>query len=206
MNPRILTFALLPVAAMAQQRLTFGVQGGIQTQTPVSQTSIVPFSAGATLGLRIISGLSLESGVLYTRLGSGNRQASFLYPENSVTMTFENWHGRAVEIPILAKYRFRGEEARWRPFVTAGPTVRHTSLKSQYFTSVFSGTPVTGTGGDVLKTETSGWNVDPAAGLGVDFRAGRFHLEPEARYSYWAAGEQGRIRKNQVTLMLGFRF
>jgi hypothetical protein len=48
--------------------------------------------------------------------------------------------------------------------------------------------------------------VDPAAGLGVDFRAGRFHLEPEARYSYWSAGEHGRIRKNQVTLMLGFRF
>lgn len=203
---------------MAQQRLTFGVQGGIQTQAPVSQTSIVPFSAGATVGLHIISGLSLESGVLYTRLGSGNRQASFLYPENSITMTFESWHGRAVEVPFLAKYRFRGEEARWRPFVTAGPTVRHTSLKSQYFTSVFSGTPVTGTGGsappprlcrergNALKTETSEWNVDPAAGLGVDFRAGRFHLEPEARYSYWAAGEHGRIRKNQVTLMLGFRF
>jgi hypothetical protein len=206
MNLRILIVGLLPLTAMAQ-RVTFGIQGGIQTQTPVSQTSAVPFAAGATVGLHIISGLSLESGVLYTRLGSGNRQGTFLYPENSVTTTFESWHARAVEVPFLAKYRFRGEEARWRPFVTAGPTVRHTSLNSQFFTSVLSGTPLNGNFGNVLKTETFGWNVDPAAGLGVDFRAGRFHLEPEARYSYWGAGtDNGRIRKNQVTLMLGFRF
>jgi hypothetical protein len=178
----------------------------VQTQGPVSQSATVPFGGGATLNLRLVSGLSLESGLLYTRIGSGHNNAAFLYPQDSVTMTFENWHGNALELPFLAKYRFRGEHATWRPFVTAGPTVRHTSVRSDYSTSVFSGNPVTGRGGPGLQTKSTEWNVDPAAGLGVDFRAGRFHLEPEARYSYWAAGEHGRIRKNQVSLMLGFRF
>jgi hypothetical protein len=205
MNLRILVLALLPVVVAAQQRFSFGVQGGVQAEAPVLQAGSVPFAAGASLNVHIISRLSFEPGVLFTRLGSGHNQSAFLYPENSVTLTFENWRGRAVEIPLLAKYRFRNERGNWRPFVTAGPTVRWTSLRSDYFTSVFSGAPAS-SGGPLLKVKNTEWNVDPAAGVGVDFRAGRFHLEPEARYSYWAAGEHGRIRKNQVTLLLGFRF
>ena len=158
------------------------------------------------MNVRLISGLSLETGVLYTHIGSGNNNGTFFYPQDSVTLTFEKWHGNAVEFPILAKFRLRGEDALWRPFVTAGPTVRRTSLHSEYFSSVLSGNGLTGVGNGVANTRNTGWNVDPSAGLGVDFRAGRLHLEPEARYSYWSAGGHGRIRKNQVTLLLGFRF
>jgi hypothetical protein len=50
------------------------------------------------------------------------------------------------------------------------------------------------------------WNVDPTFGAGIDFKTGRFHLEPEVRYSYWGAGKNSAVRKNQVGVQLGFRF
>jgi hypothetical protein len=92
--------------------------------------------------------------------------------------------------------------------VTAGPTIRRTSLRNEYNATVFSGAPITpGTTPFFLNSERVDWHADPAAGAGVDFKAGRFHLDPEVRYSYWGAGEElYPVRKNQVNFLLGFRF
>jgi hypothetical protein len=202
----ILLFALLPLAASAQ-RLSFGVQGGVPVQTPLGSTDQIPFALGPTVNVHVLGGLSLESGLLYERIGRRSDNGTFLYPENSVTLTFATSHGNALEFPILAKYRFRGAHSAWRPFLTAGPTVRRTSITTDYFASVLSGTalsPINPAG--PIHGNSTQWNVDPAAGAGADFRAGRFHLEPEMRYSYWAAGKTGPIRKNQVNFLLGFRF
>ena len=201
----ILTFTLLPLTASAQL-FTFGVQGGVPAQTPLGRTDNTPFVLGPSVNIRVFSGLSLETGVLYHRLGRGSDNFTFLYPENSVTLGFETWRGSALEVPVLARYRFLSERAAWRPFLSAGPTVRRTSITTTWANSVISGSPLGNNSAGVLKTKTTQWNVDPTTGVGVDFRMGRIHVEPEARYSYWGAGKTGRVRKNQVNFLLGFRF
>jgi hypothetical protein len=197
---------MLPVTASAQL-LTFGVQGGVPAQTPLGQTDKMPFTLGPTINVHIFRGLSLESGVLYDRIGRRNDNLAFFFPENSVTLGLIDSRASAIEVPLLGKYRFRSLRRGWRPFVTAGPTIRRTSIRSEQLTSVLSGSPLgSNASGSGFETRTSQWNVDPAAGAGMDIRAGRFHLEPEVGYSYWGAGKNSLIRKNQVNFLMGFRF
>jgi hypothetical protein len=202
----VLVFLMLPMAASAQL-LTFGVQGGVPVQTPLGRTDEMPFAIGPTVNIHIGGGLSLQSGLLYDRIGRRSDTAVFL-PADAVTFGASTSHGRALEVPLLAKYRFRGVRRTWRPFLSAGPSIRHTSLESDASYSTLSGIPAGSTQQSItiFHNPIRQWNVDPAAGAGVDVRAGRFHLEPEVRYSYWAAGTTGPIRKNQVNLLMGFRF
>lgn len=131
----------------------------------------------------------------------------FQYPENAVTLTSSTERGRTLELPFLAKYHFFSERRTWRPFVTADPAIRRTSLDATYFSSVLSGASVGAvTAQPILNTQAVKWNVDPDVGAGIDFKTGRFHLDPEVRYSYWGAGTNSQVRKNQVDLLLGFRF
>jgi hypothetical protein len=202
MKPCILTFVLLPLTISAQL-LTFGVQGGWPAQTPLGLTNKMPFVVGPSVEIHVFSGLSLETGVLYHRLGRGFDSSAFAYPANGVTLNSETWRGSALEIPFLAKYRFLTDRARWRPFLLAGPTVRRTSITTESGSSLFGNNPA---GPDFRTTKTTQWNVDPEIGAGIDFRMGRLHIEPEARYSYWGAGKTSIVRKNQVAFLLGARF
>jgi hypothetical protein len=68
---------LLPLAASAQL-LTFGVQDGVPSQTPLGLTNKMPFAIGPSVEIHIFSGLSLETGVLYNRLGRGYETLPFL--------------------------------------------------------------------------------------------------------------------------------
>jgi hypothetical protein len=203
----LVVFAVLPMMAQTQL-LTFGVKGGVPTQTPLGQTdSRTPFVLGPTVNVRILSRLSIETGVLFHRMGQQLNTRVFLFPENAVTVVSSTERGRALELPFLAKYHFRTEYHTWRPFVTVGPTVRRTSLDGRYFPSVLSGTSLgVSTAQPSLNTKTVKWSVDPAVGAGIDFKTGHFHLEPEVRYSYWGAGKNSDVRKNQVEFLLGFRF
>jgi len=202
----ITLFAGLPAMAQAQL-FTFGVKGGTTAQTPLGQTDRVPFILGATVDIRLVAGLSLESGVVFHRLGQELQNGVFQYPDNSVTLVSSTIRGRAFEVPFLAKYHFLGQDRRWRPFVTAGPTIRRASLDGTHYSSILSGAALTALP-TVAVGDTSSvkWNVDPVFGAGVDFKTGRFHLGPEVRYSYWGAGKNSEILKNQVDLLLGFRF
>jgi hypothetical protein len=195
--------------AMAQTQLfTFGVKGGIPAETPLGQTAnSMPFVLGPTVNVRVYSQLSIETGVLFHRLGQDANTGGFQYPANSFTLVFSSQSARAVEIPILAKFHVLGERHAWRPFVTLGPTIRRTSFDSHYSSTIFSGVSLTtasvNAGPNLNRVD---WRVDPAAGVGVDFKAGRFHLDPEVRYSYWGAGADLPVRKSQVEFLLGFRF
>jgi hypothetical protein len=203
----ILLFTLLPLTASAQ-RFTLGLEGGIPAQTPLGKTDQTPFAIGPSVNVQVFGGLSFETGLLYDRIGRRSDNSTFFFPENTVTLGFSSSKGSALEVPLLAKFRFLHARNVWRPFLTAGPTVRRTSITTDQFSSTFSGSPL-GTAANGLAPfhrATSQWNVDPAAGAGVDIRTGRFHLEPEVRYSYWAAGKNSLVRKNQVNFMLGFRF
>lgn len=195
------------------QLFTFGVKGGVPGETPLGQTdSRMPFVIGPTVNVRIFSRLSLETGVLFHRMGEQRNNGVFQYPENAVTLVSSSERGSALELPFLARYHFLSERHTWRPFVIAGPSIRRTSLDASHLASVLSGSILSGassgvfTAQPILNTKTVKWNVDPAVGAGIDFKTGRFHLEPEVRYSYWGAGKNSAVRKNQVDFLLGFRF
>lgn len=203
----IASSALLPLTASAQ-RFTFGLQGGIPTQTPLGQTNDkMPFVLGPTVDIRLFSGLSLSTGVLFSRTGQRFDNGIVAYPENALTFYYNTSQSHAIEVPLLARYRFLGERRGWRPFLSAGATIRRTSIESTTLTSVVSTNPLSSfLPQPFLDRKTVRWNADPTAGVGVDFRTGRFHLEPEIRYSYWGAGKNTLVRKNQVHFLLGFRF
>jgi hypothetical protein len=198
MNLRIFVLAALPCLASAQL-LTFGVQGGVPAQTPLGRTDKMPFVAGPSVDIRIVKGLSIETGLLYQRLGGGYINFAF-GPADAITFGSETFSGSALEIPFLAKYRFLSERRRWRPFLLAGPSVRRTSIKKEDIRFGPAGTL------NAVNTKSTQWNVDPSIGAGVDARVGRMHIEPEVRYSYWNVGKTEVVRKNQVNFLLGIRF
>jgi hypothetical protein len=204
MNLRILIFALLPLTASAQL-FNFGVQGGVPAQPPLGQSDNIPFVLGPSVDIRALPWLSLETGVLYHRIGRSYDNFAFLYPENAVTLGSATSRGSALELPILAKFRFRSESSAWRPFLSAGPTVRRTSITTDSSSSILSGSSLTAIGTPLFTARTTQWNVDPTVGVGMSFRTGRFHIEPEVRYSYWGAGTTGLVRKSQVNFLFGFR-
>jgi len=202
----ILLFTMLPLTVSAQ-RFSIGVQGGVPAQTPLGKSDQMPFSIGPSVEFHVLGGLSIESGLLYNRIGQRSDILTFFGPENSFTQAFSRVRGSALEVPVLANYRFRGGRSGWRPFLTAGPTIRRTATTSDFSSSILSGSNLISVGLiDSTNQHRNRWNVDPALGAGIDFRAGRFHLEPEARYSYWGAGSNGPVRQNQVNFLMGFRF
>jgi hypothetical protein len=157
--------------------------------------------------IRALSRLSVESGVLYYGLGEREDNYTFLYPENAVTLGWERRRGNAIELPFLVKYSLLGEGRRWQPFVLAGPAVRRTSIDYQRISSVLSGVEWNASLAEPrVDDESVKWKVDPVVGVGVSLRAGRFRMEPQVRYSYWSAGKNSAILKNQVHILLGFRF
>jgi Outer membrane protein beta-barrel domain len=200
-------FIFVPLASKAQT-LTFGVNGGVPAQMPLGQSERVPFSIGPVLDIRFTSHLSLETGVRFYRLGQNFNTATLFYPENSLTTIYSTTRGRAIEVPVLAKFYVPGEHETWRPFVSAGPVIRRTWFDNRYLSSVLSSTPQINVLGGQIDREAHPvkWNVDPAVAAGVDFRAGRFHLEPQVRYSYWGASKTQPVRKNQVDFFFGLRF
>jgi hypothetical protein len=209
MKSAYLLFLSIAVPVMAQtQRLSFGVQGGMPVQTPLGQTDDqMPFAVGPIVNIRILPRLSLETGVLFHRMGQDQATGAFLYPQDAISLTHSQQRAHAVEVPVLAKYYVLPGRRPWRPFISLGPTFRRTSLDSQYESTIFSGSslntlPVF----PGLNTKRVDWHVDPVLGVGVDVRTGRFHLAPEVRYSYWGAGVNMPVRKNQIDCLLGFRF
>jgi hypothetical protein len=214
----ILAFTLFSLTTSAQL-FTFGVQGGVPAQPPLGHSDNIPFVLGPSVDIRALPWLSVETGVLYHRVGSSTDSFAFLYPGTAFTTVTtlttgsESSHGSALEVPLLAKFRLPNAHRAWHPFLTAGPTVRRTSITTEGgASSILSGTNLSSIyttlspiGTPFFKGSTTQWNVDPAVGVGMDFRTGRFHLEPEVRYSYWGAGTTGPVRKNQVNFLLGFR-
>ena len=74
---------------------------------------------------------TFETGIVFHRMGQRPNTGCFS-TENAVTVVSSAERGRALELPFLAKYRFRAEHDAWRPFVPAGPTVRRTSLDARH--------------------------------------------------------------------------
>src|SRR6266700_1662701 len=90
-------------------RFSFGVQGGVPAEIPLLQTdNRRPFVIGPTVNIGILPRLSIDTGVLYHRLGQNSNLGVFLYPENSVTLGSSSNRAHALELPVLARYSILG--------------------------------------------------------------------------------------------------
>jgi hypothetical protein len=193
-----LHLAWLPMLASAQQT-TVGFVGGAPAEPPIGRSAdTLPFVLGPTVSVELTRGLSLQSGLLFHRLGTSSQEYAIGRAGGGLSFGADRWKASAIEIPLLLRYHFLSRSRTWRPFVSAGPTVRRTVIE-QSGVSAVSATVV-------APWTRSKWNVDPAADVGVSFRSGRFAIEPEIRYSYWGAGKHDVIRKNQVHFLFGLRF
>lgn len=200
----IAAFAFTAPFAFAQ-RISPGVIGGVPAQPPVQQSTVnIPFVLGPTVAIELWQNLSLQTGVLFNRLGTSRTNYSFAV-EGGLLSGSAQWQAHAAEIPILLRYHLLNRSHTWRPFVSAGPSVRRTTVTLHSRTSVSSSTPLPAGFGPMDYSRTQ-WSVDPVLGAGVSFKSGRVHLEPEVRYSYWDAGKDTVVRKNQVNFLFGLRF
>jgi len=79
------------------QLLTFGATGGFSTQTPLAGTGDrTPFVLGPTVNIRILSHLSLETGVLFTRMGRSTQDSIFII--NTGTRQYDELrHARVLQ-------------------------------------------------------------------------------------------------------------
>jgi hypothetical protein len=200
----ILLFSVLPVVAQ-DQPFTLGIKGGVPAQTPLGTVDRMPFILGPTFTVRISLLVSVESGVLFHRMGQSVGTGVFLNTDNTVTLSPTSQRARALEIPVLAKFHLLGADKASRPFVTLGPSIRRTSVQSGLEGVILSGTQLTPLATLPAPKNAVNWSVDPTVGAGLDIKTGRFHIEPEVRYSYWGAGKDLPVRKNQVSFLLGFR-
>jgi hypothetical protein len=199
--------SMLPLVCAAQQ-FSVGFVGGVPAQPPLGTSATkLPFVMGPILSFGSFAGLSLETGVLFHRLGATDQSYTFRSLDGAIVSGTDRWKARAIEIPLLLKYHFLNKSRTWRPFLSAGPTLRRTSIDRIGFRSTLSQNPSsTSTSEPMTASKTVKWNLDPAVGAGVSFRAGRVHIEPEVRYSYWGAGKHDVVRQNQVHFLFGLRF
>jgi hypothetical protein len=207
MKHRLALFSgIIAAGAGYAQQVSAGIEGGFPIQTPLNTTKVMPFAVGPTAEVRLFWGISLQTGVLYRRVGDAQSSLFFNTIDNGAIVSSDRLRGWALDIPILAKYRFLGEGRAFRPFLAVGPTIRRTSIRDTFTTSVQGTTmpppPFYLANYDHHNIE---WNVDPTVAAGVDIRTGRFHVEPEVRYSYWQSGNSGPLRNNQVEFMFRFR-
>lgn len=200
-----LVVLLLP-SLISAQHISLGVVGGVPAQNALDAgNSDRSFVVGPSLTVDWTEHLSLQSGILFYRLGTVD---SYFYA--SVGDTFfrgpVTWKARAMEIPLLLRYHLLDRGRRWRPFIAAGPAVRRRTVEYSGLSTIPNATPATVSSG-VRPYSESQWRVYPSAGAGVSLKvAGRLELDPEVRYSYWTGTSDLSIRRNQVHFLLGLRF
>lgn len=200
------------------QKLDFGVKGGIpvtdafQTGSSYFNMSVGwsassatrRYTVGGMVELQLPHGFGLECDALYKRLGFAD-----VTETAGVVYTYVNASANSWEFPLLAKYRLPAIPAV-HPFVDAGPSFRTLSGVS-VSTTIITVLPGVHAAGPFHSSDDphfdSRSNAGAAAGLGVDFRLGRLHVAPEARYTRWRSDRQPDPQlystQNQVELLLG---
>ncbi len=164
------------------------------------------WTGGPTVELHLPFRFSIEADALYHartvtqtyafRLGDPATDGGVPYLFSSRTQT-KSW-----EVPILLKYRFTGGPIR--PFVSVGVSLTHEDSK-------FSSNPsCLGTAAGCAasaprfffgQSSFSTFRKGPTAGAGIEFKARKVTITPEARYTHL-----DQPRGNQVTAMVGFTF
>jgi hypothetical protein len=198
----------------AGQALSIGVKGGISlVDQTVSKDESRPYLVGPSVEFRLPAGLAIEADALYQRIGNtvsfgygpGVILAGSGFSMLSPILPFiSRERGNSWEFPLLGKYYFRPRSEGWQPFVATGYALRTVGF---HYAATETLTDESG----ALHTMSyrndsrSSLGVGAVFAAGVRFRAGRFSLLPEARYTRWG-GSDNQLRKNEAGLILGVSF
>ncbi len=204
-----LTFFISAVSLSAQI-VSFGVKTGVilkdatPPQSIYSGTSDTKLTGGPTIEFHLPHRFSIEVDALFRAYSQTSLYAFPVIPPGadggtlfSGGLSSTQTHIRTQEFPLLLKYRFM--DGPIRPFVSVGVDVkRQTENSSFVLTCLSTAVNCRSNLGTFNDTSYHGYSV---AGIGVDFKAGLVHIEPEVRYS-----RGSNPTTNQVTALVGFRF
>jgi hypothetical protein len=167
------------------------------------------WTIGPTIELRLVYGFSVEADALYRAY---RLQQNFAFAEfASAGVTFppifnsSRSNAKVWDFPVLLKYRFGTRS--FRPFIDAGYTWSHsTSDVTSSQTCLGSADACAASNlsryfHPLNTTSSTGTSGGPTAGVGVDFKVGKFKLSPEVRYTHFS-----NPTRNQTTVMIGFTY
>ena len=173
----VLSTALLLVAglfttAMAQNPVSFGVQGGMNianiTGADFDVDARFGLTVGAVLDINVpVLPFGIQSGIHYTQKGAKDSEDG-----ESVTLKFDY-----IEIPVMARFQL-GPPGPISPHLVIGPYLGF---------NVNAEVEGSGEGGSIsfdLDDETRSTEFGATAGIGLDFNLGVTRLNAMARYSY----------------------
>jgi hypothetical protein len=225
--PRLLWFPLFFASWATAQPLHLGIKvgvpftdffvpgaGGDRSCLCSARYSSVPhrFTAGPTIEAGLPFGFSAEVDLLYKRFNYswvGSSAGPAIAAAGLTT-------GNAWEIPLLLKRRFSSWPAR--PYVGAGPVVRHVTGLHQAINEVLRG-DLGGLSFRRVESDSPGelrkrWYPGVSVGGGIEGRLGVIRISPEIRYTRWTANSPPRyapgyglyFHGNQIEVLLGVSF
>jgi hypothetical protein len=204
---RTLCLLLLSTLAVSAQPFSFGVKTGLpltdfvkaaQSQNFNSASTTNRYLLGVTGEARLPFGLGVELDVIYRHFNFRSVNLANAAVTSTTTASSGAW-----EIPLLAKYRFKGKLAR--PFVDGGVAWDRLGGLTQTVTKVASGANV---GTALNQSTTHGYVI----GGGLDLKVAILHVLPEVRFTRWGAKHfidpSGLLdsKQTQAEFLLGISF
>jgi len=160
---------------------------------------------GGTAELHLPLRFSVELDAIYKRTGFSTYFQSTDIGRFSDRVTANQW-----EFPVLAKYEITG--GRLRPFIDAGPVLRHlsgiadSSTYLTYFPVFTSGATTNNNTPDLQHRNSPGFVL----GGGVTVKLFHLRISPEVRYTHWGTNTFNigppTSNPNQEDFMLGITF
>jgi len=202
------------------QLLSFGVKGGIPATdavpAPPSSAGLLDtgrLTVGPTLEIHLFRGFSVEFDALYRGYRLYQNFAFQTIPQGvtfvpaiaTISSSFQQ-NAKVWDFPMLLKYRFGTRPSR--PFVDAGYLGSHRSTdETSSFQCLASADACTAAFPFVIfrsprTFSTSAYRNGGTAGVGLEYKLGKFKIAPEVRYSRF---EHPSV-DNQATVLIGVTF
>ena len=192
---------------LSAQAVSVGVLGGVPfTDANRYGGESRPFMIGPSVEVGLPANFAIEADALYRRIGS---TTSFSILQGSgltsvVNSNVDRERGNSWQFPLLGKYYFGSQAARWRPFVGSGFSLR---IANQDFTSTTTTTVPTGIQTSVFHThEGSGLGVGATVAAGLRYQRGRIAVLPQLRYTRWSDNANNLTQRNEGAFLLEITF
>ncbi|WP_321474331.1 hypothetical protein [uncultured Paludibaculum sp.] len=209
----ILLLALSNVASA--QIVSLGIKAGVPL-TDIPRRQATPFFAnsaliftdtgrwtvGPTIEFRLPANLAIEVDALFRGFRGGSAGPEFFFPSGQALLVVAQQDVKAIDIPILLKYRFPGHTMR--PFISVGGTSTNESVSGRISYTCLSAESCYPPGvGPFLGGEYSGASGRGGytGATGAEFRFHRLKIAPELRYT-----RVHRPASNQVSILVGLSF
>ena len=195
---------------MLGQTIQVGVIGGFSATDPnaVSTGESKRYMVGPSVEGRFFGAkIGLELDAIYRRLGySYAGDFGPLPPDYQgpapITKFYIRSRANSWEMPLIGKYYFRSREARWRPFLGAGFSVRTQWWNTD--STIYRLGAITAENSS--ESHRTGLSIGATAVAGIEIPSyRRMSLQPQVRYTRWSNDSANRPL-NQVDIGLGLRF